>query len=148
MRLFYIFFVVVSFLSVTKAEAFQIESDCAGTNCVLLRAILMKIVITFFDFDCMYTNYLSNVTKCLCDPLDGCIGTQYNKCIRQEVQDAIACKNCLHVNMHIANTQETDFNCFPQTELLEYRNCLCEEPLETCPGSKHNQCFRDVFWIL
>ncbi|KAF5305844.1 hypothetical protein FQR65_LT07583 [Abscondita terminalis] len=133
--------------SVTDAFPLDIERECPGFECDIFRAIVMKILIAFFDFNCMYTNYLGNVTACLCDPLETCIGERYNECLRQEFHDTDAAKECSYVKMHIVNVQETDFNCFPTPELLDYRDCVCEEWRDEDQGAKHNRCFQDVFWI-
>ncbi|KAF5287315.1 hypothetical protein FQR65_LT02188 [Abscondita terminalis] len=102
-----------------------------------------------FDFNCVPTTYLLNVTKCLCEERYTCVTELFNRCIRQPVPDDIACNtNCTGVNEKIERLKNQDFQCFLEPDFAFFKLCLCWKPDYKCPGNTYNKCFKGIFEII
>ncbi|KAK4873039.1 hypothetical protein RN001_015068 [Aquatica leii] len=125
----------------------QQRQQCSGSFCNPIQALVMKYFILQFNFNQMYTDYLTNVTNCICNTTNPCIGTVYNTCINLPVGRKESCTQSIHplIDFYIFKTKSADFNCFRQDDLNKYKQCICAGAIDQCPGTKHNTCFRSVF---
>ncbi|KAK4873002.1 hypothetical protein RN001_015031 [Aquatica leii] len=125
----------------------QQQQQCVGRSCNNIQLPVLKQIILNFDFNQMYTNYLRDVTHCICTKTNPCIGTLYNNCFKLPVGKKQSCvaSDPVVMDFYISKVKVMDFNCVKKDYLIKYKKCICAGPVKPCPNSRHATCAKSVF---